>query len=259
MAAALNGMALSKLRPYGSTFFTFFDYCKPSVRLSRHRPLAGRFTSSRTIRSASAKMARRTSRSNTWPPCGPCPASSRIRPGDANEATEAWRTLMRINDRPVALILTRQNLPTLDRTKYAAASGLAKGAYVLADAAGGKPKVILIGTGSEVSPVRGGLRATYRRKALPPAWSACPRGNCSKCRTKIIATACCRRTITARVAVRSRRPPRLGSLHRLQRPLRRHAQLRRQRPRPARASSTSTSRPSTCWKKRKRLSPANIP
>ena len=79
------------------------------------------------------------------------PRAVTIRPGDANEASEAWRTLMAMNDRPVALILTRQNLPTLDRTKYAPASGLAKGAYVLADPASGTPKVILIGTGSEVS------------------------------------------------------------------------------------------------------------
>jgi transketolase len=74
-----------------------------------------------------------------------------IRPGDANEVTEAWRFLMPQRHEPVALILTRQALPTIDRTKYAAASGLAHGAYVLADAPGGPPDVILIGTGSEVS------------------------------------------------------------------------------------------------------------
>ncbi len=74
-----------------------------------------------------------------------------IRPGDANEVTEAWRMIMPLADRPVCLVLTRQNLPTLDRAKYAAASGLAKGAYVLADVAGGKPELILIGTGSELS------------------------------------------------------------------------------------------------------------
>lgn len=74
-----------------------------------------------------------------------------IRPADANEVAEAWRFLMPQRHEPVALILTRQALPTIDRTKYAAASGLAKGAYVLADSLGGKPDVILIGTGSEVS------------------------------------------------------------------------------------------------------------
>jgi transketolase len=74
-----------------------------------------------------------------------------IRPADANEVVEAWRIIMQLKHEPVALALTRQVLPTLDRTKFAPASGLAKGAYVLADAASGKPQVILIGTGSEVS------------------------------------------------------------------------------------------------------------
>jgi transketolase len=74
-----------------------------------------------------------------------------MRPGDANEVAEAWRVIMQQTARPVALVLTRQNLPTLDRTKYAPAAGVARGAYVLADAKGSKPQVILIGTGSEVS------------------------------------------------------------------------------------------------------------
>jgi transketolase len=74
-----------------------------------------------------------------------------FRPGDANEVTEAWKIIMRLTHQPVALVLTRQNLPTLDRAKYAAASGTAKGAYVLADAANGKPEVILLSTGSELS------------------------------------------------------------------------------------------------------------
>jgi transketolase len=74
-----------------------------------------------------------------------------LRPGDANEVAEAWRAIMPIKDRPVLLVLTRQNLPTFDRTKYAAASGVARGAYVLAEAPGGKPSVILMATGSEVS------------------------------------------------------------------------------------------------------------
>jgi transketolase len=73
-----------------------------------------------------------------------------LRPGDANEVSEAWRVIMGLRHEPVALILSRQNMPTLDRTKYAPASGVAKGAYVLADAPGGSPEVILIGTGSEV-------------------------------------------------------------------------------------------------------------
>lgn len=74
-----------------------------------------------------------------------------IRPGDANETAVAWRVAVESADRPVALILSRQSLPTLDRTKYAAADGLRRGAYILAEAASGKPDLILIATGSEVS------------------------------------------------------------------------------------------------------------
>src|ERR1051326_8091423 len=74
-----------------------------------------------------------------------------LRPGDSNEVVEAWNVIMRLKNQPVALVLTRQALPTLDRSKYASAEGVSKGAYVLADSPGGKPDVILIGTGSEVS------------------------------------------------------------------------------------------------------------
>ena len=74
-----------------------------------------------------------------------------MRPGDANEVVEAWKVILQLKHEPVSLVLTRQALPTLDRTKYAPASGVAKGAYVLADAQDGKPEVILIGTGSELS------------------------------------------------------------------------------------------------------------
>src|SRR6202007_1902033 len=74
-----------------------------------------------------------------------------LRPADANEVVESWKIIAKLQHQPVALVLTRQNVPTLDRTKYGAASGTAKGAYILADAPGGKPEVILMGTGSEVS------------------------------------------------------------------------------------------------------------
>jgi len=79
------------------------------------------------------------------------PGMITMRPGDANEVVEAWKVILQLKHEPVSLVLTRQALPTLDRSKYAAASGVAKGAYVLADAQGGKPQLILIGTGSELS------------------------------------------------------------------------------------------------------------
>ncbi len=150
MAAALNGMALSLVRPFGATFFVFFDYCKPSFRLSAigHLPVIYVFThdsiglgedgpTHQPIEHLAAARA--------------IPNCIIMRPADANEVAEAWRAIMPIKDRPVALVLSRQNLPTLDRAKYAAASGVARGAYVLADAPGGKPAVIIMGTGSEVS------------------------------------------------------------------------------------------------------------
>lgn len=150
MAAALNGMALSALRPYGSTFMVFSDYLRPATRLSAimELPVIYIYThdsigvgedgpTHQPIEHLSALRA--------------IPQSYIMRPGDANEVSEAWRWIMNVKDRPVSLVLTRQDLPTLDRTKYAPAAGVARGGYILADAAGGKPEVIIMGTGSELS------------------------------------------------------------------------------------------------------------
>jgi transketolase len=149
MAAALNGMALSKIRPYGATFFVFTDYLRPSLRLSAIMKLPVLYVlthdsiglgedgpTHQPIEHLAALRA--------------IPHLVTMRPGDANEVSEAYRAILSNNHQPVALILSRQNLPTLDRTKFAAASGTAKGGYVLADAADGKPQVILMGTGSEL-------------------------------------------------------------------------------------------------------------
>ena len=150
MASACNGMALSGLRPYCATFFVFLDYLKPALRLSAlgnigviyilthdsiglgedgptHQPIE-QLASARAV-----------------------PGITVLRPADANEVAEAWRVVMERPDRPAVFVLSRQNLPTLDRTKFASAAGTARGAYVLEDAAGGKPDCILIGTGSEVT------------------------------------------------------------------------------------------------------------
>ena len=150
MVAALNGMALCKVRPYGATFFVFFDYCKPSLRLASimHAAPIIVFThdsigvgedgpTHQPIEHLAAMRA--------------IPGVVVMRPADANEVAEAWRAIMQMQHRPACLILTRQNLPTVDRTKFASAQGVARGAYVLADASNGSPDVILMGTGSEVS------------------------------------------------------------------------------------------------------------
>lgn len=149
MAAALNGLALSKVRPYGSTFLIFSDYAKPAIRLSAlmELPVVYIFTHDSigvgedgpTHQPIEQLVSLRT-----------IPGLINIRPCDANEVVEAWRVIAQLRHEPATLALTRQALPTLDRSVYGAASGVAKGAYVLAQAGTGNPDVILMGTGSEV-------------------------------------------------------------------------------------------------------------
>lgn len=150
MAAIVNGLSLSKIRAYGSSFLIFSDYCRASIRLSAlmeipaiyifthdsigvgedgptHQPVE-QLASLRAI-----------------------PGLITLRPADANEVVEAWRVIMQLRHQPVVLVLSRQSLPTFDRTQYAAATGVQQGAYVLADAPDGKPEVLLLATGSEVS------------------------------------------------------------------------------------------------------------
>jgi transketolase len=194
MAAALNGMALSKLRAYGSGFFVFSDYARPSIRLSSimEIPVIHIFThdsigvgedgpTHQPIEHLASLRA--------------IPGLIVFRPGDANEVVEAWRWIAQSRHHPVVLVLSRQAMPTLDRTKYASAAGLHKGAYVVADASE-SPEVILIGTGTEVGLcisaheklVAGGVKsrvvsmpswelfeeqdAAYRDAVLPPAITA---------------------------------------------------------------------------------------
>jgi transketolase len=150
MGSVLNGLSLSKVRPYGSGFLIFSDYGRPAIRLAAimEIPVIYVFTHDSigvgedgpTHQPIEQILSLRA-----------IPGLVNIRPGDANEVSEAWRVIMQFRHEPVCLILTRQALPTFDRSKYAPASGLAKGAYVLADAPGGRPEVLLLATGSEVS------------------------------------------------------------------------------------------------------------
>jgi transketolase len=150
MAAALNGLAVSKIRPYGGTFFNFTDYMKPAVRLAALMQVPSIFIYTHDSIGLGED-------GPTHQPIEQLamlravPGLLLLRPADANEVVEAWRVVMQRKHEPAALVLSRQPLPTFDRSKYAPASGVAKGAYVLADAADGKPDVILMGTGSEVS------------------------------------------------------------------------------------------------------------
>jgi transketolase len=150
MGAILNGLALSKLRPYGSSFLIFFDYMKPPIRLCALMglPVIYVFTHDSigvgedgpTHQPVEQLIALRS-----------IPGLITLRPADANEVVEAWRVIIGLKHQPACLVLTRQPLPTFDRARYAPAAGVRRGAYVLADVADGKPAVVLIGTGSEVA------------------------------------------------------------------------------------------------------------
>jgi transketolase len=149
MGAILNGMALSKVRAYGSGFLIFSDYARAPIRLSAimEIPTIHVFThdsigvgedgpTHQPIEHLASLRA--------------IPGLIVFRPGDANEMVEAWKVIAQMKHHPAVMVASRQAVPTLDRTKYAPASGTAKGAYILADAAGGKPEVMLLATGSEV-------------------------------------------------------------------------------------------------------------
>ena len=152
MGSAMNGIALQSLtRPYGGTFLVFSDYMRPAVRLAALMKLPVTYVWShdsigvgedgpthQPVEHLSALRA--------------IPGLDVVRPGDANETVWAWRTIIEHTDRPAGLILTRQNLPVYERGgEFASAEGVAKGGYVLAEAEGGTPEVILVATGSELS------------------------------------------------------------------------------------------------------------
>ena len=150
MCATVNGMSLSKLRAFGATFFIFSDYARAAIRLSAimELPTIWVFTHDAMGDGEDGPTHQPVEQ---LPSLRAVPGLTLIRPGDANEVVEAYRYVMQLKHRPAALVLSRQPLPTLDRGKYAPASGLARGAYVFADASGGKPRVILIASGSELS------------------------------------------------------------------------------------------------------------
>ena len=149
MGAAVNGMSVTRLRAFSATFFNFSDYMRPAMRLAAlmETPAMFIFThdsiglgedgpTHQPIEQLASLRA--------------MPNMLVFRPGDANEVVEAYKIMIQLRHQPATLVLTRQTMPTYDRTKFAPASGVAKGAYVLIDAEGGKPDVILMGTGSEV-------------------------------------------------------------------------------------------------------------
>ena len=149
MAATVNGMSLSKLRPYGATFFIFSDYARPAIRLSALMELPTIFVFTHDAM-GDGEDGPTHQPVEQLASLRAIPGLVTLRPADANEVVEAYRYVVQLRHEPAVLALSRQPLPTLDRTKYAPASGVARGAYVLADAPGGNPEVILIASGSEV-------------------------------------------------------------------------------------------------------------
>jgi transketolase len=149
MAATVNGMSLSKLRPYGATFFIFSDYARPAIRLSALMELPTIFVFTHDAM-GDGEDGPTHQPVEQLASLRAIPGLVTLRPGDANEVVEAYRYIVQLRHEPAVLALSRQPLPTIDRSKYAPASGLARGAYVLADAPGGSPEVIIIASGSEV-------------------------------------------------------------------------------------------------------------
>src|SRR5438552_13558444 len=150
MSAMANGLSLSKVRPYAATFFIFSDYARGAIRLSAlmEIPVIYIFThdsigvgedgpTHQPVEQLASLRA--------------VPGLIVLRPADANEVVEAWKVIMQLRHEPAAIVLSRQALPTVDRSIYAPATGVAQGAYILAEADGGKPEVLLLGTGSEVA------------------------------------------------------------------------------------------------------------
>ncbi len=204
MMAAVNGLTLSKLRAYGATFFIFSDYARPAIRLSAimRIPSIFIFTHDALGDGEDGPTHQPVEQLASF---RAMPDIVLIRPGDANEVVEAYRVILQLRDRPAALVLTRQPLPVLDRSTYASASGLARGAYILGEAPGGDPELILIASGSELSLaaaaheqlLAGGIRS---RVVSMPSWDMFERQS-QQYRDSVLPPA-----VTARIAIEQASP-----------------------------------------------------
>jgi transketolase len=150
MCAAASGMALSGLRAFAASFLVFTDYCRGSIRLAAMMglPVVYVWTHDSIAMGEDGPTHQPVEHLASL---RAMPGMVTLRPADANEVVEAWRVVMALQHSPASLVLTRQALPTLDRSRYASAAGVARGAYVLADARPGRPEIILLASGSEVA------------------------------------------------------------------------------------------------------------
>ena len=169
MAAVVNGLSLSKVRAFGSSFLIFSDYARPAIRLSAimEIPTIHVFTHDSIGVGEDGPTHQPIEQ---LPSLRAIPGLITIRPADANEVVEAWRVIMQLQHEPAVLVLSRQALPTLDRRKYASERGVAKGAYVLADAEGGKPERDPGRERKRGVALRRGLTRGSRPRALGPGW-----------------------------------------------------------------------------------------
>ena len=200
MAAIVNGLSLSKLRAFGATFVIFSDYARPAIRLSALMELPTIFVFTHdamgdgedgpTHQPVEHLVSLRA-----------IPGLVVLRPADANEVVEAYRYVMQLRHQPAVMALSRQPLPTFDRRKYAPASGVARGAYVMADATAGLPQVILIASGSEVSLAVDCPRGRWYPGASAPVSCRCPPGTSSSTSRTPTARRCCRPEVKARIAI----------------------------------------------------------
>jgi transketolase len=149
MCAIAGGLVLSKLRAFAASFFIFTDYCRGAIRLCAmmRLPVIYVWTHDSISMGEDGPTHQPIEQLASF---RALPGMVLLRPADANEVVQAWRVVMGLRDRPASIVLTRQALPTLDRAKYGSADGVARGAYVLADAANGRPQVLLLASGSEV-------------------------------------------------------------------------------------------------------------
>ena len=191
MAAIVNGLSLSKLRAFGATFFIFSDYARPAIRLSALMELPTIFVFTHDAMGDGED-------GPTHQPVEhlaslrAIPGLVTLRPGDANEVVEAYRYVMQLRHEPAVLVLSRQPLPTLDRRTYAPASGVARGAYVLADRPGRKSRSDPHRLGQRAEPRRGGAREAARRGHPLARGLDAVVGDLRAPDARSIGTACCR-------------------------------------------------------------------
>ncbi len=227
MAGIVNGLSLSGLRAYGATFFVFTDYMRGAMRLAciMRQPVLYILTHDSIGVGEDGPTHQPVEHLSA---CRAIPGLYVFRPGDANEVAECYRTAMQIDDHPCAFVLSRQNMETLDRTKYAAASNCAKGGYVLSDC-DGKPDVILMGSGSELGLCTVAAEATLGRRHEGASRQHALHGPVRRAEPGVPGRSPAAGSHQSSRR-RSRHPNELGPLARPRRQVRRHERLWCQRP-----------------------------